>query len=91
MSSNGKESRASNLALIQSTRAGARIVTPVLSGTLFEHSNVAGWWPAAGALPYVTVATLALILTPLPFVLRAHDERQLKQAKAEVGGGEGGK
>ena len=84
-SSNGREQRSQNLALIQSTRAGARIVTPVLSGSLFEYSNVAGWWPAVGSLPYVTVATLALLLMPLPSVLKRHDARQREQlVKAEA-------
>ena len=28
----------------------------VVPGTLFELSNVAGWWPAVGSLPYVMVS-----------------------------------
>ena len=69
-SSNGKDERSQNLALIQSTRAGARIFTPPLSGVLFEYSNVPNWWPAAGSLPYMTVASLLLMLSPLPLILK---------------------
>lgn len=51
---------------------------PVLSSSTVRQ---AGWWPAVGSLPYVTVASLALLLTPLPFILKSHDERQEKQLR----------
>ncbi|KAJ1461110.1 major facilitator superfamily domain-containing protein [Pelagophyceae sp. CCMP2097] len=68
-----KQARAENLGLIQSTRAAARIVTPVLGGKLFEMSCYPGW-PAQGALPYLCAASLCLVLSPLPLFLRARTE-----------------
>lgn len=62
-----KEMRARNLGLIQSTRAAARIVTPLLSGKLFEAS--CGWAFAPGSLPYLVLASLVMSLTPLPLVI----------------------
>ena len=64
--------RAKNLALIQSTRAGARIFTPVLSGYLFERSRAAAVAP--GALPYLLVASLVASLVPVPLVLRRFED-----------------
>ena len=72
-SSEGTEARARNLALIQSTRAGARIVTPVLSGWLFEQSRTGAVAP--GALPYLIVASLVVALVPVPLVLRSFERR----------------
>lgn len=73
-SSDGSEARAANLALIQSTRAGARIVTPILSGWLFERSrrNLV----APGALPYLIVASLVVSLIPVPLILRSFEQRE---------------
>jgi fucose permease len=62
VSSNGSEQRSQNLALIQSTRAGARIITPVFSGYLFEWSNVAAFGRAMGALPYLTGVANVLLM-----------------------------
>lgn len=59
------QARSRNLGLIQSTRAGARIVTPVLSGTLFERSCA-----VPGALPYLLNAACALAVAPIPLALR---------------------
>lgn len=61
--------RAQNFALIQSTRAATRIVTPVLSGRLFELSWGGGYGPP-GALPYLTASALAMLFAPLPLVLK---------------------
>jgi hypothetical protein len=58
----GSEQRSQNLALIQSTRAGARIITPVFSGYLFEWSNVAAFGRAMGALPYLTGVANVLLM-----------------------------
>lgn len=79
-SSVGKEQRSQNLALIQSTRAGARIVTPLLSGTLFQRQ---------ASLPYYVVSSLAILLTPLPFLLHGRSKRlELKHAAAQRGSAE---
>jgi MFS family permease len=67
--SNGKEERARNLGMIQSTRAGARIFTPLVSGSLFSRSCLQQF-PTPGSLPYLINAGLALALTPLPLVLK---------------------
>ena len=72
-SSPTSEARAANLALIQSTRAAARIVTPVLSGWLFERSRRG--FTAAGALPYLLVASIIVSLIPVPLVLRSFEKR----------------
>ena len=69
MCSPSPTARARNLGLIQSTRAAARIVTPMLSGKLFEVSCGGARGPR-GALPYLTLATLCVTLTPLPLLLR---------------------
>lgn len=61
-------SRAANLGYIQSTRAGGRIVLPLLSARLFEESAHASWAP--GALPYQVVAALAVAMAPLPSLLQ---------------------
>jgi len=76
-SSNGSDDRAKNLALIQSTRAGARIVTPLLSGWLFERSRRAAFAP--GALPYLVVASLLVALTPVPLVLKRFEDKQAER------------
>ena len=71
--------RSRNLALIQSTRAGARIFTPVISGFLFERSKLSAVAP--GALPYLVVASLLATLVPVPLVLRRFEEsREAKTA-----------
>ena len=85
-SSPSPEARANNLALIQSTRAGARIVTPVLSGWLFERSR--GFAAAPGALPYLLVASLLIALTPVPLVLRRFEGKDEPQGGAQ-GRGQG--
>ena len=73
-SSRGNEERARNLGMIQSTRAGARIFTPVLSGSLFLRScQRSVHFP--GALPYLINSALALALSPLPFVLQRLDKK----------------
>ena len=62
-SSPSREAKSRNLALVQSTRAAARIVTPILSGTLFERSCC--WNVAPGALPYALVSPPPLSHLPL--------------------------
>eukprot|EP00434_Breviolum_minutum_P008592 symbB.v1.2.007580.t1/scaffold386.1/size215569/6 len=72
------QDRARNLGLITSTRAAARIVTPMASADLFEVSL--GNKAAPGALPYLMVASLAAGLSPVPLMLRRSDksEKNLK-------------
>ena len=65
--------RARNLGLIQSTRAGARVVTPILSAWLFERSRRSLFAP--GALPYLLVGLLLAGLVPVPLVLRSFEQR----------------
>jgi fucose permease len=78
LNSNSSQQRAANLGLIQSTRAAARIVTPVLSGSLFSMSCLSsGRFP--GSLPYVVNAVLALALTPLPLLLKKLESRQAEE------------
>ena len=76
--SHTKEERATNLGMIQSTRAGARIFTPILSGSLFTKSCSQTSFPGrlAGSLPYLLNAGLALILSPLPLVLKRMDNKE---------------
>lgn len=72
LTSGGREARAQNLALIQSTRAGARIVTPVLSGGLLDLSSnrSQGFFAAVpGSLPYLIVSILLLSCVPLPLAV----------------------
>lgn len=72
--SKDKDDRANNLGLIQSTRALARIVSPVLSGSLFERSCSAARAP--GALPYLIAASLALTMAPVPLLLKMREEKE---------------
>ena len=72
-------SRAANLALIQSSRAAARIFSPLASSTLFQRSFAL---PAPGALPYLVVAACLFAVAPLPLALR----RLAANEEAEGGG-----
>ena len=78
-SSASREDRSRNLALLTSTRAAARIFSPLLSGKLFElsmHSSV-----APGALPFVAAGFLCMAVAPFPSILkRAQRRRHKKQA-----------
>jgi MFS family permease len=78
LNSNSSSQRATNLGLVQSTRAAARIVTSVLSGSLFSLSCFSyGRFP--GCLPYLVNAVLALALTPLPLLLKKLEQRQAEE------------
>jgi len=72
--SRGKEERARNLGMIQSTRAGARIFTPIISGSLFMKS-CRQTFPMPGSLPYLANSALAFALTPLPLVLKRMEKK----------------
>lgn len=76
----GREERGRNLGMIQSTRAGARIFTPVISGSLFARS-CKQTFPMAGSLPYLVNAILSIALTPLPLVLKRIRKSKDKQTE----------
>ena len=73
------DARAKNLALIQSTRAAARIFTPVVSGSLFAAS--CGFRQFPGGLPFLTNAACALLAVPIPLLLRRAERRADAKAK----------
>ncbi|CAJ1959678.1 unnamed protein product [Cylindrotheca closterium] len=66
--SKDRQERGTNLGMIQSTRAGARIFTPVISGSLFARSCAMPRAP--GSLPYLVNAACCLALIPLPLFLK---------------------
>ena len=72
--SDGSEARARNLGAIYSVRAGARIVTPLLSAWLFEISRRGA--SGGGALPYFIVSALTAALIPVPLVLKSFEDRK---------------
>lgn len=74
------DERATNLALIQSTRAAARIFTPVVSGSLFSLS--CGFRRKPGALPFLANAACALLAAPIPLLLRRAENRAAAAADA---------
>lgn len=90
-SSTDRDNRSKNLGLLTSTRAAARIFTPLLSSKMFELScrsssssstssslsSLVGGIPS-GALPFVTAACFCLCAAPLPFVL-CRAERRAKR------------
>ena len=77
--------RAKNLAYLTSTRAAARIVTPLLSSKLFEMScNGVGMGVLVpGALPFVTAACLAMGVVPLPTLLLRAAKRKREQLEKQ--------
>ena len=80
-SSKDKDDRARNLGLIQSTRAAARIFTPLVSGSLFAAS--CGFATCPGSLPFLCNAGCALLAAPLPFLLlRAERKAAARDADA---------
>ena len=79
-SSASREDRSRNLALLTSTRAAARIFSPLLSGKLFElsmHSSV-----APGALPFIAAGCLCMAVAPFPSILKRAQRRQHKKEAA---------
>lgn len=77
------DARAKNLALIQSTRAAARIFTPVVSGSLFAAS--CGFRRFPGGLPFLTNAFCALVAAPIPLLLwRVERRADLEATGASV-------
>lgn len=84
-SSGNRESRSRNLALLTSTRAAARIITPLLSSKMFELSCREGFSTIirAGSLPFVTAACFAMAVAPLPSVLKRAEQRQERKKRKE--------
>ena len=81
-SSANREARSRNLALLTSTRAAARIVTPLLSSKMFELScRTTGSIITPGALPFVTAACFAMAIAPLPTLLRRAEKRQERKLR----------
>jgi hypothetical protein len=79
-SSGSKEARSRNLALLTSTRAAARIITPLLSSKMFELSCKSSRFP--GALPFVTAACFAMAVAPLPTLLLKAEQKKKHLPKA---------
>ena len=78
-SSANREDRSRNLALLTSTRAAARIFSPLLSAKLFElsiHSSV-----APGALPFVLAGCLCMAVAPFPSILKRAQRRHKKHTR----------
>lgn len=76
-SSASREDRSRNLALLTSTRAAARIASPILSSKMFALSCKGSVAP--GALPFVTAACFAIAIAPLPlWMLRAERAAESK-------------
>lgn len=73
-----REDRSRNLALLTSTRAAARIASPLLSSKLFALScaGLAQDVVAPGSLPFVIAACFALALAPVPLWLRREEQRK---------------
>lgn len=69
------ERRARNLALLHTFQSGSRLVSPMLANYLFTLSRTGGAGGGAaaigpaGALPFLTVAALAIASAPLPLLL----------------------
>ena len=79
-----KDERSRNLGLIQSTRAAARIVTPILGGELFRRSADAAFAP--GALPYLANSLCVLAVAPIPLLLRRAERMQRDEGEAAAEG-----
>ena len=68
--SRDREERSNNLALLTSTRAAARIFTPLLSTKMFEINC---------SSPFVTAACFCLGVSPFPSVLRRAGKRAMRR------------
>jgi len=66
-----QEQRSRNLGFIQSSRALARVLSPVLCGGLFERSQSMAFAP--GGLPYLCAAGVALVMMPVPLLLKRNE------------------
>ena len=84
-SSADREERSHNLALLTSTRAAARIASPLISSEMFALScaGLAQGVVAPGALPFVTAACFALAVAPVPLWLLGAERRQQQQQEQE--------
>ena len=89
-SSKSINDRSRNLALLTSTRAAARIFSPLLSTKLFELSckndvssttrKILAAIIPAGALPFVSAACCCMAIAPLPTVLHRAGKRADRKA-----------
>ena len=68
------QTRGRNLALLTSTRAAARVASPLVSSKLFELSCRGSVAP--GALPFVAAAACATLVAPLPLLLLGAERRE---------------
>lgn len=84
--STDKDDRSKNLALLTSTRAAGRIITPLLSTKLFELScrRRGLWFLPFGALPFVIAAGMASIVAPLPTLLQRAEKRVEAKGKGKA-------
>lgn len=82
-SSTDRDDRSRNLALLTSTRAAARIFSPLISSKMFELSCKRSALPG-GALPFVTAACFCLAVAPLPSVLRRAEKRAERNGQYAV-------
>jgi len=64
--SRGRDDRSRNLGLLTSTRAAARVFSPLISGKLYQLSRNDAVAP--GALPYLIASCLCFAVAPLPSV-----------------------
>ena len=78
-STSSRANRSRNLGLLTSTRAAARIFSPLLSSKLFELGCKAKVAP--GALPFVVAAGFCMAVAPLPSVLRRAELRDKRKRK----------
>ena len=74
-----QDERTVNLIPHRSTRAAARIFTPVVSGSLFAAS--CGFRRFPGGLPFLTNAACALLAVPIPLLLRRAERKEEAKAK----------
>ena len=78
-SSANREDRSRNLALLTSTRAAARIFSPLLSAKLFELSINSSVAP--GALPFFLAGCLCMAVAPFPSILKRAQRRYEKHRR----------
>ncbi|GMH89040.1 hypothetical protein TrVE_jg13190 [Triparma verrucosa] len=67
------EERSRNLAMLTSTRAAARIVSPLACSKLFEISSRSTRHP--GALPFLIIGGLAILISPLPRLIKVKSRK----------------
>jgi len=76
-----RKTRARNLALLASTRAAGKVVSPLLSSKMFELGCRGSGVLAPGSLPFVAAACLAVAVAPLPVVLGVLQKRATQRRR----------